>query len=117
MSEVCTNVCVEPTLQPITGEVLNGVSAIRENGARLDIVANGFWEGRFERSFFDVRMFNPHAPSNQQQPLPSTYVKHEREKIRAYQQCIREVEHGPFAPLVINVSDWWPGQSCNSLFQ
>ena len=52
MSEVCHDVCVEPHLQPIAGENLNGTSAITDNGARLDIAANGFWGGRHEQAFF-----------------------------------------------------------------
>ena len=42
MSEVCHDVCIEPTLQPITGEALSGASAITEDGTRLDVAANGF---------------------------------------------------------------------------
>ena len=44
MAEVCHDVCIEPTLEPITGEALSGASAIREDGARLDVAASGFWE-------------------------------------------------------------------------
>ena len=51
MTEVCHDVCVEPTLQPVTGEVFSNATAISEDGARLDIAANGFWGGRFERAF------------------------------------------------------------------
>ena len=104
LSEVCKDVCIEPNLQPITGEALNGNSAITEDGARLDIAANGFWGGRHERAYFDVRVFNPHAPSNRQQNLASTYRKHERVKIRGYEQRVREVEHGSFTPLVMSLS-------------
>ena len=74
MSEV--NQDVEPTLQPGTGELLHGSSSITDDGARLDIAASGFWGGRFERAFFDVRIFNPHAPSNHQ-PITTCYRKHE----------------------------------------
>ena len=49
--------------QAITEIALQGSSNVRD-GARLDIAANGFWGGRYERTFFDVRMFNPHAPSH-----------------------------------------------------
>ena len=104
MSEVCSDVCTEPTLQPITGETLTGTSEISGDGARLDVAANGFWGGRFERAYFDVRIFNPHAPSNRQQCLASTYRKHERIKIRAYEQRVREVEHGSFTPLVMSLT-------------
>ena len=52
---------------------------IHRMGARLDVSANGVWGGRFEKTFFDVRVFNPHAPSNKNQ-MPSTcYRKHEKE--------------------------------------
>ena len=64
LTEVCSDVCIEPDLQPVEGEVLSGSSSNTQDGARLDIAANGFWGGRFERTFFDVRVFNPHAPSN-----------------------------------------------------
>lgn len=104
LSEVCNDVCVEPHLQPLSGEVLTGASANTEDGARLDIAANGFWGGRFERAYFDVRVFNPHAPSNRQQTLTSTYRTHERAKVRAYEQRIREVEHGSFTPLVMSLT-------------
>ena len=102
MAEVCKDVCTEPTLQPINDEVLSGASAITSEGARLDIAANGFWCGRFQRAYFDVRVFNPYAPSNRHQSLSATYKKHERIKIRAYEQRIREVEHGSFTPLVMS---------------
>ena len=86
-------------LQPITGEVLSHATAISDDGARLDFAANGFWGGRFERAFFDVRVFNPHAPSNRQ-PLPACYRKYENLKKRAYEQRVREIERGSFTPLV-----------------
>ena len=76
MSEVSHDVCIEPTLQPVTSELLHGASAITDDGARLDIATSGFWGGCFERAFFDVRIFNPHAPSNHQ-PISTYYRKHE----------------------------------------
>ena len=54
--------------------------------------------------YFDVIMFNPHAASNRQQCFVATYRRHERIKIRAYEQCVREVEHGSFTPLVMSLS-------------
>ena len=71
MTEVCHNVSIEPHLQPITGETFPAMTANTEDGARSDIAADGFWGGRFERTFFDVRVFNPYAPSNQT-PTPSS---------------------------------------------
>ena len=60
--------------------------------------------GRYERTYFDVSVFNPMAPSNRQQSLASTYKKHERIKIRAYEQRVREVEHGSFTLLVMSLT-------------
>ena len=54
--------------------------------------------------FFDVRVFNPHAPSNRHTQLSSCYRKHEQIKKRAYEQRIREVEHASFTPLVISAT-------------
>ena len=44
LSDVCHNVGVELTLQPITDERLHHSTANTENGARVDIKAQGFWE-------------------------------------------------------------------------
>ena len=104
LSEVCHSVSIEPHLQPLGGETLRGASANIEDGARLDIAANGFWGGRFERAFFDVRVFNPHAPTNRQPQLSSCYRRHENAKKRVYDQRIREVEHSSFVPLVMSVT-------------
>ena len=98
MSEVCNNVSIEPRLQPLSCEAVRFKTANAYSNARLDIAANGCWGGRFERSFFDVRVFNPGAPSNH--PFKSAYRRHEREKRRQYEQRVREVEHGHFTPLV-----------------
>ena len=103
--EVCNEVCVEPELQPITGETLTGATSNVQDGARLDISANGFWGGRFKKTYFDVQVFNPHAPSNRQcSSLSSCYRKHESLKKRAYQQRIREVEHASSTPLVLSAT-------------
>ena len=44
LTEVCHGVGIEPTLQPLTGEQLSYRSANIEDGARLDVVAKGFWD-------------------------------------------------------------------------
>ena len=59
----------------------------------------GFWHWH-QCTFFDVQVFNPLAPSNRRLPLPQCFRSHEREKRRAYEQRVREVEHGSFTSLV-----------------
>ena len=104
LTEVCSDVRVEPDLQPVTPDQLDGASANSQDGARLDLSANGVWGGRYEKTFFDVRVFNPIAPSNRGQTPAAAYRKHEREKKRAYEQRVREVEHSSFTPLVLSAS-------------
>eukprot|EP00731_Ephydatia_muelleri_P014129 Em0007g1439a len=104
LSEVCHNVTIEPTLQPVTRETFKLASTITEIGARSDIAADGFWGGHFEKTFFDIRVLNPLAPSNTT-PTPSAcYRRHEKEKQRAYEQRIREIEHASFTPIVLSTT-------------
>ena len=104
LSEVCSDVCVEPELQVLSGESLAYKTANAADGARLDIAANGLWGGRYERTFVDVRIFNPHAPTHRNVPLSTCYKSHERMKKRAYEQRVREVEHATFTPLVFSAT-------------
>ena len=102
LTEVCHNVRVEPELQPLSGEQMKYKTANVEEGARLDVRANGFWGSLHQSAFFDVRVFNPYALSNRKSSPAATYRKHENEKRRAYEERIREVEHGSFTPLVFS---------------
>ena len=63
ISEVSTSTRIEPPLQPVTGETFVRQSTTREDDARPDIYARGFWGGRTEDVFFDVRVVNPNTPS------------------------------------------------------
>ena len=65
---------------------------------------NGFWGGRYEWSFLDVRVFNPHAPSNKKISIQKCYRKYDMEKKQAYKKRMREVEHDMFTPLVFSAS-------------
>ena len=104
LREVCNDVEVEPTLQPLSGEQLALSTANRDPDARLDIKARGIWGGRFECAFFDVRIFNPRARSNQSPQITSVYRRHENAKRRQYEQRVREIEMASFVPLVFTTS-------------
>ena len=104
LTEVCHDIVIDPDLQPLTGEVLARASSNTADGARLDIAANGLWGGRFERTYLDVRVFNPHAPTNRNTSITNCYRKHEAEKKRIYEQRILEVEHSTFTPLVFSAT-------------
>jgi hypothetical protein len=104
LKQTCHDVQVEPHLQPLIGEVMMLRTANTDPGARLDISACGVWGGRFERTFFDVRVFNPSARSNRSTPLQSVFRKHEMEKKRHYEQRVLEIEHSSFTPLVMSAT-------------
>ena len=104
LTEMCNDMCIEPELQPVTDEELTGSTANSWAEAHLDIAANRVWGSTFERTYFSVRIFNPHAPSNRHTNLQSVYRKHEQIKKRADEQWIREVEHATFSPLVISAT-------------
>ena len=104
LSEVCHNVGIEPSLQSISGEHLFYRTANREDGARLDVVAESFWGKDRQRAFFDVRVFNPYAQSHRNTSLTQCYKQNELQKKRAYDQRVREIEHGSFSPLVFSTT-------------
>ena len=85
LTEVCNDVQIEPNLQPVPQNVRFGTSANVTEGARLEISANGFWEGRYEKTFVDVRVFNPHSDTAQSTSISACYTKHEKEKKRQYE--------------------------------
>ena len=101
----------------MTGEVLSRATSNAQDGARLDIATNGFWGGRYERTFFDVWVFNPHAPSHRQSSLATCYHKQELlKKKRAYDQRVREVEHSSFTPIVLSATSGM-GNEANTFYK
>ena len=102
MSEVCNNVSIEPRLSHFLVKLfaLRRLTQTLMLGLILLLMASGV-EG-LSVLFFDVRVFNPGAPSNH--PFKSAYRRHEREKRRQYEQRVREVEHGHFTPLVFTTT-------------
>ena len=103
LTEVCHNVAIEPKLQPLDGETFQYRSANTDSEARLDVRARGFWN-RGQDAYFDIRVFNPNAPSYRSQDLHHLYRRHEQEKKREYNQRVLEVEDGVFTPLVFSTS-------------
>ena len=65
LTEVCKDVRIETELQPVMPQQLSGATGNAQDGARLNISANGVWGGRLEKTYFDVRVL---APSNKFQP-------------------------------------------------
>lgn len=61
LTESCSNVAVEPTLQKLNGESFSGGSVNKNDGARVDIAVDNFW-GDHQRAFLDVKVFTPMHP-------------------------------------------------------
>ena len=102
--KVCNDVCVEPSLQPLTGETFDRACTITTDETRLDISAKGFWDCQQECTFFDVRVFNPFALSYRQTPLQALYQQQEQMKRRQYEDRVRQVERASFVPLIFTTS-------------
>ena len=77
MKEVCYDVEIEPKLQPLEGESFVHKTTTTEDEARLDVKANGLWDSRFCRTFFDVKIFNPleHVPKMSTKLINSMNLK------------------------------------------
>ena len=80
------------------------MSVNSENGACLDIVAESFWGHNQQRAFFDVWVFNPFALRYHNNSLTQCYSRNELERRRAYDERIRDIEHGSFSPLVFSTA-------------
>ena len=83
MKDVCYNVAREPPLQPLSGEILS-FSIVGADGARLEVVADGFWRTRGQRAFFDIKVANPFSSTYRNLSLSSVYKMVEEEKKRKY---------------------------------
>jgi hypothetical protein len=103
LTEVCHNVMVEPPLQPLSGESLSHRSAITEDNARVDVAVSSFWSAH-QRSFLDVRVYNPFSCTYAKSTLKACHRRHEAEKRRQYSERVNSVEFGSFTPLVFTTA-------------
>ena len=87
----------------LPSETLRVVQQTREYNQRgLDIRARGFWRPA-QNNFFDVRITNPSSASSRNSTIEKILNEHEKEKKRAYNHCVMEVEHGTFTPLIFTI--------------
>ena len=102
LREICKGVETEPRLIPTKAEEMDASSNSKDQ-ARLDIAATGLWSP-FERTFLDVRITHPNAPSNRSKTLDRLYHRNEQEKKTKYNQRVLQTEKGSFTPLVYSTS-------------
>ena len=84
---------------PFSYSIYLYLQLLRSPGAR-----KFYWRAFWGVRFFDVWIFNPHAPSHLKSSLSACYHKQESLKKCAYNQRVREVEHSSFTPLVLSAT-------------
>ena len=72
LSKIVNDVETEPELQPVTREIIEGLSG---NPFRTDITARGVWRAN-QNNFFNVRVTKPHSPSQIHLTTKSVLKKH-----------------------------------------
>ena len=76
IGKVCTNVEVEPQLQPLDNERFNLRTAVTSPEARLDFKAGGFWS-RGVTAFYDVRVTHVNSKCNQGKETSTIFKEQE----------------------------------------
>ena len=85
MTEVCNDVRIEPELLPLSREKCCRARPLNVQDLISLPMACGVVR-RYEKTFVDVRIFNPLAPTHKSQPISACYKSQERVKKRAYEQ-------------------------------
>ena len=98
MSEACFDVEIEPKFRSLQGESFVNNSTTTDEDAQLDVKANGLWGSRFNRTFFDVKVFKPHAKTSRRL-LKDAYKNHNSQKHSKYQERVLQIEQDSFSPL------------------
>ena len=106
IGKVCTNVEVEPQLQPLDNERFNLRTAVTSPEARLDFKAGGFWS-RGITAFFDVRVTHVNSKCNQRKATSTIFKEQEEGKKWKYQQRVLHFEMGSFTSLVLEPMVGW----------
>ena len=123
ITEVCHGVTTEPHLQLLSGESLSHRLAIAEEGTQLDVAMYGFWGGRFEKAFVDVKI-STLAPNQLIKCLLCPYIADTSKKIEdsMMSKCVKlNMQHSHHwscqqqmawdelqQPFSRNLLRWWP---------
>ena len=101
LKDICKDIRIEPALLPV--ETASVDSSNVADKARLDVSAVGIWSP-MEKTFLDVRVVHPNAPSYKDLSIGQIYEKHENEKKKKYNHRIMQVEKSSFTPLVFSTT-------------
>ena len=103
LKEVCAEVEIEPPLIQLTGERMRHKTAKTQDQARLDVAARDFWI-KGQKTFLDIRIFDPNAAKYQNISMKQSFQRNENEKKRHYNERVLNVDQGSFSPIVFSVS-------------
>ena len=102
LTEVCSDVAVEPQLAPVSGEVFLAASTPPMMLALISGL-EGCGPGHRILSWVSG-FFHPDAPSYAIKPLDKLSAEHERKKKLEYAERIINVDRGTFTPLVFTTA-------------
>ena len=80
LAKIHTDVETEPRIQPIEGEIVNGILG---DNAIPDVRARGVWRD-CQNAFFDVRITNTNSAAQLNLKTEKVLLRHETEKKRGY---------------------------------
>ena len=98
--KICNDVEVEPSLQPLAGEIIRGEKG---DDARADVRGRGVWRP-CQNAFFDVCVTNVNCTTQKNFSTAAVFKKTENKKKNKYNDRIMNVEHGTFTPLVFSIN-------------
>ena len=102
LEQVYHDVPIKQILQPVADNNLVLSTANTNDGAKLDVSARIFLI-MSQKSFFDVRVFDPNVSRYQSRSLEQFFAVNEQEKKGLYNRGILEVEHASFIPLTFTM--------------
>ena len=106
-SAVCHDVEIEPHLQPLQRETI-ALKSTTTDDERLNIKDNELWESRFNKTYFDLKIFNQQL-NNCPESSSEAYMYQESIKMSTYEQRITEVEKATFCSGCLCMHCWsWP---------
>ena len=79
LTEVCSDVAIEPLLAPVADEVIMAASTNTAPDACADVCARGFWT-RPQNAFFDIHVFHPDARSYRNRDVDTLLRLHKSRK-------------------------------------
>ena len=111
LKKICTDVEIEPHLMPV--EDVGGGN--RQDGARLDVRARGFWRPA-QNTYLDIRTTNPFSATNMKVPLNRISIAHEQQKKREYNHRVLNDQMGTLTPCVYTTSGTM-GRECQFFYK